>query len=155
MTIEHDHARELLAVLRHLVLTDQPPIRGYHRAAEAIGLDGERYQRHMGQVCSRIDVATFNAGYPMLATHMVRTPEGEIHPDAFRGQWEQFRDECTELVLSHRWTPEQLDEVLGALNALGPVGAISMWNNIREREAKKPGYIRYNLHRKVKPKPKA
>ena len=151
MTIEHDHARELLAVLRQRVLTGQPPINGYNRAAEAIGLDGERYQRHMGQVCSRIDVATFNAGYPMLATHMVRTPEGEIHPDAFGNDWEPFKAECIAVVLSHCWTAEQLAEVLGALNALGSSGAISMWNNIRQREASKPGFIRYNLHRKVKP----
>ena len=150
MTIQHTHARELLNVLRHRVLAGQQPINGYHNAAGEIGLDGKFYARHMGQVCSRIDVATFKAGYPMLATHMVRKPNGNIPPSAFRGIWKQFEGEGIELALTHQWTAEQFDEVQGALDALPNIGALRMWEKIRDLEATQPGFIRYNLHRNVK-----
>jgi hypothetical protein len=149
MTVQHTHALDLLAVLSKRVLADQPPINGYQYAAEAIGLDGADYARHMGQVCSRTDVATFYAGYPMLATHMVRKPNGEIASTAFGGIWNQFEKECIALATSHRWTPQQLDEVLGALNNLDAVGARRMWDKIRDHEALNPGYIRGILHHKV------
>lgn len=64
---EHGHAVELFAVLKHLVLTDQPPINGYHKAAEAIGLDGENYQRHVGLRNSSIDKLRGEAELRMAA----------------------------------------------------------------------------------------
>lgn len=149
---ERDHALKLFAVLRNRVLTRQPPINGYHRAAEAIGLDGARYSKHMGQVCSRMDVATFNAGYPMLATHMVRKPNGRIPSTAFRGIWQQFREECINTAQEHVWTPEQLDAVLVALNALRDVGARGLWKAIQDHEADDIGYIRRTLHGKLNSK---
>jgi len=152
MSKEHIHARQLLAVLRQRTLDGLQPINGYHVAGEAIGLDGLANTRHMGQVCSRIDVAAFNAGLPMVATHMVRTPEGEIHPSAFnQPAWYQFREESIELAAGYQWAAEEFDSLLGHLDALSGIGARAHWEIIERRDAKTPGFIRHNLHRKVKP----
>ena len=132
-----------------MCIRDRGTINGYNNAAEAIGLNGLTNQVHMGQVCSRIDVAAFDAGYPMLATHMIRKPNGEINPSAFSDVWGTLVDECIDVALNHQWTTEQLVEVERTLMGLRPIGALAHWKIIARRERQNPGFIRYNLHRKL------
>lgn len=148
---QHEDALKMFALLRDRLLNKMPPINGYSVAAEAIGLTAD-HAVHVGQVNSRVDVAAFNAGYPMIATHMVRKPNGKIHPKAFGGVWEQYRDECISLAETHRWTSEQLDEVRIALDALPDRSALKLWAEVVDHEFRKPGYIRRQLHCRIRAK---
>ncbi len=47
----------------------------------------------MGKVTSRIDLAAFYAGLPMLAVHWVRNPDGKVNPASFPGTWAQYKEE--------------------------------------------------------------
>jgi hypothetical protein len=147
---EHTHARHLLVVIRERVDTSAPPIRGYNTAADLIGLDGETYARHMGQVTSRIDAASFISGWPMLALHMVRKPDGEINPAAFSKDWQLWNEESRQVAATHNWTVEQVDEVIRALDGLPGGAAKNIWAGYIRREGSQRGFIRYNLHRKVR-----
>lgn len=62
---EHDRARQLLKVILGRIESGEPPFRGYEAAAASIRLKGD-YNQHMGQVCSRIDAASFVTGWPLL-----------------------------------------------------------------------------------------
>ena len=146
---QHEDALKMFALLTDRLLNKMPPINGYSVAAEAIGLTAD-HAVHIGQVNSRIDVATFCAGYPMIATHMVRKPNGKIHPKAFGGVWERFKDECISVAETHRWTSEQLDEIRIALDALPDRSALKLWAQVVDRDFRESGFIRQTLHRKVK-----
>lgn len=146
---QHEDALKMFALLRDRLLSNMPPINGYSIAAEAIGLTAD-YAVHIGQVNSRIDVAAFNAGYPMIATHMVRKPNGRIHPKAFGGVWEQYKTECISFAKTHRWTSEQLAEVKTALDALPDRSSLKLWEEMVDQNFREPGFIRSQLHRKVR-----
>ncbi len=146
---QHEDALKMFALLRDRLLSNMPPINGYAVAAEAIGLTAD-HAVHIGQVNSRIDVAAFNAGYPMIATHMVRRPNGKIHPKAFGGVWERYKDECISLAETHRWTTEQLDEVRIALDALPDRSSLKLWEEVADRDFRERGYIRGQLHCRVR-----
>ena len=147
---EHTHARHLLIVIRDRVANATPPILGYSTAAELIGLDGEKYARHMGQVTSRIDAASFIAGWPMLALHMVRKPDGEINPASFTKDWQSCNEEIKQVATKHIWAVEQVDDVIRALDGLPKAAAVNIWASYIRREGGQRGFIRYNLHRKVR-----
>ncbi len=149
MDSQHTHARELIQVFRRLIQNGDPVIHGYPAAAVAIGLNGENYARHLGQVCSRIDAASFIAGYPMLALHMVRKQDGSLNPDSFGPAWIAWADEIKSRAESRAWTEAQVDEFLRFLDGLPASGAYTIWSHYLNREFEKPGFIRYNLHRKV------
>jgi hypothetical protein len=151
MDAQHIHARNLLKLIRDRVESKEPPIVGYAVAATLMGLKGGAYARAMGQVCSRIDAASFVAGWPMLALHMVRKPGGGLNPASFEDPgWSPWEQEFKNEAQSHQWSVEQVDDVLSALDGLPNEGAISIWVGYLKREAQKPGFIRYNLHRKVR-----
>lgn len=150
MSAEHLHARQLLQIIRARVSREEPPIRGYSTAAEAIGLDGDTYARHMGQVTSRIDAASFISGWPMLALHFVRKPSGEINPESFADEWSCWKDEIVKYACSHPWSVQQVDEVIGALDGLPKAAAVRIWEGYSKRERVKPGFVSYNLHRKLR-----
>jgi hypothetical protein len=145
---QHEDALKMFALLQDRLLSNMPPINGYSIAAEAIGLTAD-HAVHIGQVNSRIDVAAFNAGYPMIATHMVRKPNGRIHPKAFGGVWEKYKEECISSAETHRWTSKQLDEVRVALDALPERSFLLLWEEIRDRDFTDAGFIRRQLHCKV------
>jgi hypothetical protein len=152
MDAQHAHARHLLQVIRKIVQDEGPPILGYVLAAEMIGLNGENYGRHMGQVCSRVDAASFIAGYPMLALQMVRTADGAINPNSFGESWGRWAAEIHAKAASHKWDVPQVDEVIRALDGLPKNGAAAIWADFLKSEGHKPGFIQYNLHRKI-PRP--
>jgi hypothetical protein len=146
---QHEDALKMFALLRDRLLANKPPINGYSVAAEAIGLTAA-HAVHIGQVNSRIDVAAFCAGYPMIATHMVRKPNGKIHPKAFGGVWEEYKEECISLAKTHRWTSEQLEEVRIALDALPDRSSLKLWGEVVDRDFTEAGFIRRQLHCKVR-----
>ena len=94
--LEAKRATELLTSLRKHILGGGSLICGYSQAGAMIGLT-DNHSRITGQICSRIDLASFNAGLPMLALHWVRKPDGEINPAAFNGAaetiWRVFETE--------------------------------------------------------------
>jgi hypothetical protein len=139
----------MFALLRDRLLNIMPPINGYSVAAQAIGLTAD-HAVHIGQVNSRIDVAAFKAGYPMIATHMVRKPDGSIHPEAFSGVWAQYRSECLSYAETHPWTSEELEDVKAELDALPDRGALQLWDEIRDRDTRNTGFIRRKLHHMVR-----
>jgi hypothetical protein len=150
MAAEHDRARHLLQVIRKRIQSGEPPFDGYIAAAASIGLEGD-YNRHMGQVCSRVDAASFVTGWPMLAVHMIRKPDGSINPESFsHSGWENWLDEVVSVTTSHKWTVQQVDEIIGGLDGLPDAGARALWAGFMRAETRKPGFIRWNLHRKLK-----
>ena len=82
---EPKRAIELLAALRKHILSGGGLILGYAVAAEMIGLKGSDNGRHLGQVVSRIDLASFLAGLPSLSLHWIRETDGKINREALRG----------------------------------------------------------------------
>lgn len=146
---QHEDALKMFALLRGCLLSNMPPINGYSVAAVAIGLTAD-HAVHIGQVNSRIDVAAFKADYPMITTHMVRKPDGSIHPEAFGGVWERYKDECITLAKTHRWTSMQLNEVKVALDALPDRSSLKLWEEVVDLDFREPGFIRQTLHHKVK-----
>lgn len=147
---EESTARDLVILLRSRIANEMAPVHGYDEAANLLGLNGDRYARAMGQVCSRVDAASFFSGWPMLALHMVRQKDGSVNPESFRVGWDSWKDETIQTATCHLWTLAQVDEVIGALNGLPREGARRIWADILSREAAKAGFVRYNLHRKLK-----
>jgi hypothetical protein len=86
----------------------------------------------------------------MIATHMVRKPDGNVHPEAFGGVWAPYRDECISFAETHPWTPEELEEVRAELDALPDRGSLQLWNEIRDRDTRNTGFIRRKLHHMVR-----
>lgn len=138
----------IVPLLRDRLLNNMPPINGYSVRAVAIGLTTD-HAVHIGQVNSRIDVAAFKAGYPMIATHMVRKPDGTIHPEAFSAVWAPYRAECLSFAEKHPWTPEELEDVKAEVEALPDRGALQLWDEIAERGTRNPSFIRRKLHHMV------
>ena len=152
MNAQHLHAGQLLRVFRSMIERGDPPVHGYDEAAALIGLDPAVYPRHMGQVTSRIDAASFIAGWPMLALHMVRKPNGEMNPDSFSGGWLAWGEVVRVTAAAHIWTVEQVDEVIQALDGLPDVAASTIWAGYIRRNDQQPGFIDFNLHRKMRGK---
>jgi hypothetical protein len=142
-------AIEALAVIRKHVESNEL-INGYGTLAELCGRRaGSTDARFFGQVTSRIDAACFYAGLPMLCAHWVRSADGEINPYSFNQEFAQFKAEILKISEAYKWTADDFHRLQGQLNALPDESATSIWENIRAREYAKPGFIKYNLHRKV------
>ena len=140
-----------MKVIRDRIARGEQPIFGYHNAATLTGLKGENYAVTFGQVCSRIDAASFVAGLSLLALGMVRKPNGAINEKSLASHdWEQWNDEFRAATESHQWTVEQVDEVIEALEGLPKHGAKALWNSYLEAERETPGFINLTLHRKLK-----
>lgn len=151
MTKQHTHARNLLMVIRDRIERGEPPIWGYHNAATLTGLKGEDYSVAFGQVCSRIDAASFIAGWPLLALRMVKKTGGAINIKSLTNtDWAQWNDEFRSKGESHQWTVQQVDEVIEALEGFPNLGAEALWNSYLEAEREAPGFINRTLHRKLK-----
>ena len=81
---------------------------------------------------------------------MVRKPDGAINPESFTSDWEPWNHEVKSVAESHQWTVKQVDEVIGALDGLPSDGAMALWAGYMKREMEMTGFIRFNLHRKLK-----
>lgn len=141
---QHTDSLALMAIIKNRVLTNQPPICGYHHVAELINLS-ENHCRHIGQLCKRIDYACFITGLPALALNAVQTPKGDVS-SAFPIAWSEFKQEIVEKSKAHVWTVEQLEKVEKALKALSDDSARKLWESLVARGSK---VIRWNLHRNI------
>jgi hypothetical protein len=139
-----DDADTLLTALRRWVQEGNDPIKGYSFAAQMIGR-GSKEGVHVGQVCSRIDLACFNAGLPMLTMHWVRLPSGAVNAASLNG-WHDFQDELLAQSSVHRWTEADFDRVRGQLDALPNRSALTLWRQIESRGIQ---FARQQLHRNV------
>ena len=112
-------AQNLLQAIRQRVVDGKGPFHGYSLAAAAAGYttNASDAGRAMGQVTSRIDLASFYAGMPMLAVHWVRNPDGKINPASFPGTWSNFKDEIESVAVAHVWTAGDVEKVLGKMNS--------------------------------------
>ena len=144
-------ANVLFDLLSKRALARSTPIIGYINAANLCGVKGKDIGRPFAQVCSRVDAASFYAGFPMLALHHVRSSNGEINDKAFRGIWEQFRQETIDRSIKHKWTLEELNSIAFSLGKLPDEAATSIWQSIERKEARNQGHIRKILHKRVIP----
>jgi|GEM_PF-5985429 len=146
--IQHSDAYALAEALTKHILGGGSPIHGYTEAARMVGRTGD--ERHMGQVTSRIDLASFYAGLPMLALHWIRKPDSTVNPASFSGTlWAPLKETMIAAAASHQWTAEELAAVRSRLLELPDDSAELQWNLVETREHERPGYIAYNLHRKL------
>lgn len=138
-----------MTVIRKHIGTGQI-INGYGTLAELCGRQaGSTDARFFGQVASRIDAACFYAGLPMLCVHWVRNSGGDINPYSFNQEFAPFKDEILKASEEYEWTTHDFHRVQAQLNALPDESATSIWANVVAREFAKPGFIKYNLHRKL------
>jgi hypothetical protein len=142
-------AVQALAVIQDFVRSGQL-INGYGTLAELCGREGGSTDaRFFGQVTSRIDAACFYAGLPMLSAHWVRNSLGEVNPFSFDQDFAPFKDEILRVSAGHIWTDEDFSRLLKHLHQLPDEAATTIWDHIRDREYAKPGFIKYNLHRRL------
>lgn len=148
---QSQRAMDLVTFLMSHISQRGKPLVGYTNAAELIGFEGGTKQgQAMGQVTSRVDYACFVSGLPMLATNWVRNIEGEIHEDIYNlAAFKPFRAEAVQAAQHHEWSHDELMRVMTALDGLPQIDVKLLWREAADRELKQPGYIRYNLHRRV------
>ncbi|MFY9720961.1 MAG: hypothetical protein WAJ82_00355 [Azonexus sp.] len=75
---------------------------------------------------------------------------GKFSPKRLAGVWEKYKEECMSLAETHQWTSEQLVEVKIALDALPDQSSLRLWEEVVDRNIRESGFIRRQLHRKVR-----
>ena len=75
---------------------------------------------------------------------------GKFSPKRLAGVWEKYKEECMSLAETHQWTSEQLVEVKIALDALPDQSPLRLWEEVVDRNIRESGFIRRQLHRKVR-----
>ena len=134
---EAERADLLLTVLR--ITTGS--IEGYAAAADLIEWRGRAVGRPMAQVCSRLDLAAFNAGLPMLALNRVRMKDGSINKKAFSGTWEKYRAEIERRMQTYCWRQQDYDRLQAELDRLPNSSAKRLWEQVETQELSNPGFI--------------
>jgi hypothetical protein len=134
---EAERADLLLTVLR----ATTGSIVGYAAAADLIEWRGRAVGRPMAQVCSRLDLAAFNAGLPMLALNRVRTKDGSINHAAFSGSWEKYRAEIERRMQTYCWRQQDFVSLQAELDRLPNRSAKILWERIETQELSNPGFI--------------
>lgn len=135
-------AEPLLRALRAHLLAGRAPLFGYGKAAALIGRKNSE-GAHLGQVCSRIDLACYHAGLPLLTLHWVRKPDGEVNYDGLIG-WHAFARELIEASAAHAWTAAEFDLLQSRLDALPDKATAALWAEV---EAQGAAVIRQHLQR--------
>lgn len=125
-------ADTLLRFLRERIKNGARPLHGYAEVCRALGYKSSAGM-YAGQVCSRLDLACYHAGLPMVTLHLVRTPDGSINANGLRG-WEAFQAELRAAAVGHEWTPADLDLVQAELDKLPNRGAKPLWKDIEEQD---------------------
>ena len=148
-------AHNLLQAIRQRIVDGKGPFQGYSAAPTAAGYttNAKDAGRAMGQVTSRIDLAAFYAGLPMLAVHWVRNPDGKVNPASFPGTWAPYKDEIESVAAAHVWTAEDVDKVLAKMHSTfdADEGAITLWKYVESRRLDTPGFVEHYLHRALRP----
>lgn len=147
-------AHNLLQAIRQRIVEGQGPFHGYSAAAAAAGYitNAKDAGRAMGQVTSRIDLAAFYAGLPMLAVHWVRNPDGKVNPASFPGTWAPYKEELEGVAAAHVWTTEDVDKVLAKMHSTldANEGAVTLWKYVEGRRLDTPGFVEHYLHRALR-----
>ena len=149
--MEQQRAVQLLGCLKRHILAGGQVIVGYDTVAELLGIDGDMNGAFtsVGQVCSRLDLASFKAHLPMLALHWVRDRSGLMNVRAFAHPvWENFESEMRSIAAMYRWTTHDFDLLQAALAKLPGDCARALWQKEQVRAMQCGGneYIRYNLY---------
>lgn len=137
-----EDAAPLLRALAEHVLAGRAPLFGYAKAAALIGRNSSQ-GAHLGQVCSRIDVACYHAALPLLTLHWVRRPDGEVNHDSLVG-WREFAHELIEASAAHAWTAAEFELLHARLEVLPAKAAAGLWAEV---EAQGTAAIRQQLQR--------
>ena len=147
-------AHNLLLAIRQRIVDGKGPLQGYAAAATAAGYttNAKDAGRAMGQVTSRIDLAAFYAGLPMLAVHWVRNPDGKVNPASFPGTWAPYKDVMESVAAEHVWTAEDVDAVLAKMHSTldANEGAVTLWKYVESRRLDTPSFVEHYLHRALK-----
>lgn len=143
-------AHNLLLAIRQRIVDGKGPILGYAAAATAAGytVNARDAGRAMGQVTSRIDLAAFYAGLPMLAVQWVRNPDGKVNPASFSDAWAQYKEQMESVAASHVWSVEDIAKVLAKMHSAldANKGAVTLWRYVESRRLDTPGYVEHYLH---------
>ena len=124
---EARRAEQLLNALEQHIAQGKAPVHGYKAAASLIGWNAT-ICLPVGQICSRLDLAAYSAGLPMLALNWVRKPDGQINRKAFPPPWAVYEQEVVECMVTHKWSSEHFDQLRTCLRALPhDVGAVKLW----------------------------
>ena len=147
-------AHNLLQAIRERIVDGEGPFHGYSAAATAAGYTSNAKDagRAMGQVTSRIDLAAFYAGLPMLAMHWVRNPNGKINPASFPGTWELYKAEIERVATTYAWAAEDIDKVRAKMHSTlaANEGAVTLWKYVESRRLDTPGFVEHHLHRALR-----
>ena len=147
-------AHNLLQAIRQRILDGKGPFHGYSAAAAAAGYttNASDAGRAMGQVTSRIDLAAFYAGLPMLAVHWVRNPDGKVNPASFPGTWAPYKDEIESVAATYQWTAEDVDKVCAKMQSTlsADEGAVTLWKYVESRRLDTPRFVEHYLHRALR-----
>jgi len=132
------------AIQQHGVIT------GYAVAGRLAGEENAQAQ-DWGQVCELTDYACFIAGLPALALEHVRTAKGEINEKCYNDALLKYEDEITALAKNFVWTDAHFAKLTNILlSDCADINARSAWGEVLDRDAKQPGYIRYQLDRAIR-----
>lgn len=127
MLPEARRAWQLLRALEAHIEAGHGPLHGYKAAAELINWN-TAICLPVGQICSRLDLAAFNAGLPMLALNWIRKPDGSINRKAFTPQWAELEESFVEKMVTHRWKREHFSLLSDHLERLpSDIGALKLW----------------------------
>ena len=107
-------------------------MRGYAEVCRALGYKSNAGM-YAGQVCSRLDLACYHAGLPMVTMHWARRPDGSINPNGLRG-WKTFDRELLAAAEGHEWTVEDLNSVQAELDKLPHRAAKALWRDLEEQD---------------------
>ena len=140
-------AHNLLQAIRKRIVDGEGPLHGYSAAAAAAGYttNAKDAGRAMGQVTSRIHLAAFYAGLPMLAVHWVRNSDGKINPASFPGTWAPYKDEIENVAAAHVWSVNDVDIVLAKMHSTldSDEGAVTLWKHVESRRLDTPGFVEH------------
>jgi hypothetical protein len=139
---QHLYALKLLELVRK----DPARVWTYGEAGEAIGL-GPEHARYMGQVASRLGLAFFYAGKPLLTMVTVQAVGYGLRKVVFGRMFAQHRQEIEDAVATHTFTSADFDAVERALRALPKASAHCLWQAAETKYFKDPHFVRHNLHR--------
>ena len=132
------------AIQQHGVIT------GYAVAGRLAGEENAQAQ-DWGQVCSLLEYACFISGLPALAVQYVRTIDGEVTEKAFQDVFSNYKDEIVALAQSFVWTNAHFAKLTKTLlTDCADINPRSAWDEVIDRDAKQPGYIRYQLDRAIR-----
>lgn len=129
--VQHEGARELLAVLRTGKVRND--LLTYASVAELIGRP-RKDARAVAQMCDLLDAAAAYSRIPLLALTAVRANSGEINPKAWAGHGTppKVREAIIERSLTWKFSRADFDAIQEGLDALQGLGNRAAWQRLRE-----------------------